>query len=186
MEHNPTPPKVYIKPDLRHGNVTISIVHVAIKTVSYRVGYPSYIRVIVMPITYIKLTQGTIEVNMLHTRKKKHTSSLPCSAYVDTVDCMGLPKAMRMFFFFVQSRTSVQCREQKHLKGKGTKNHYLAIAIYTLPYCLTSVCEVKLGQCHQISPSDMSNTFWRKDGWDVSYLGLSTFPGIVTNAEPYV
>lgn len=91
-----------------------------------------------------KLTQGTIEVNMLHTRKKKHTSSLPCSAYVHTVDCMGLPKAMRMFFFFVQSRTSVQCREQKHLKGKGTKNHYLAIAIYTLPYCLTSVCEVNV------------------------------------------
>ena len=71
MEHNPTPPKVYIKPDLRrHGNVTISIVHVARKTVSYRVAYLSYIRVIVMPITHIKLTQGTIEVNMLHTRKK--------------------------------------------------------------------------------------------------------------------
>ena len=186
MEHNPTPPKVYIKPDLRrHGNVTISIVRVAIKTVSYRVAYPSYIWVIVMPITYVKLTQGTIEVNMLHTRKKN--THQVCHALHMLIPLIVWDfQKLCVCFFFVQSRTSVQCREQKHLKGKGTKNHYLAIAIYTLPYCLTSVCEVKLGQCHQISPSNMSNTFWRKDGWDVSYLGLSTFPGIVTNAEPYV
>lgn len=100
MEHNPTPPKLYIKPDLRrHGNVTISIVRVAIKTVSYRVAYPRYRRVIVLPITYMKLTQGTIEVNMLHTRKKTHIKFAMLCIYVDTVYCMGLPKAMRMFLF---------------------------------------------------------------------------------------
>ena len=145
MEHNPTPPKVYIKPDLRrHGNVTISIVHVAIKTVSYRVAYPSYI-VVVMPITYIKLTQGTIEVNMLHTRKKTHTSSLPCSAYVDTVYCIGLPKAMRMCFCLFSH--VLQCNV-----GNKTISMYLAIAIYTLPYCLTSGCEVKLGHVIKYLP----------------------------------
>ena len=185
MEHNPTPPKVYIKPDLRrHGNVTISIVHVAIKTVSYRVGYPSYIRVIVMPITYIKLTQGTIEVNMLHTGKKTHTHQV-CHALPMLIPFIVWEfQKLCVCFLFVQSRTSVQCREPNHLKGKGTEKHYLAIST---PFHIALLLVVRSNWVIKHPPQTFPIiTFWRKDGWDVSYLGLSPFPGIVTNAGPYV